>query len=288
MHEHPQRFRIRHRFVPNVNPTRAPPVPASVCAYGLAPLRQQGARLLRPQAGILDLSSHALGSEASQQSRSFDRGASTHHAVGEHPFVSAYLPRTDPTSPFPTLQVTCRVVARKVEPRSLLQPVLASLRSQFDDLEILESSADAIVAGRPATLVKARFSVHELRVRGSRESRRLCWVGRATKKSLRMSGDSTRLDPLKEFRRLYLEPTAHREMLTPSTAVLDTLSPGERVVAEKELLGELETRVVDQRVLLALGHFRTEAAVPTLQQHLRKSKQDPTNPRRGCPVGHLP
>ena len=86
-----------------------------------------------------------------------------------------------------------------------------------------------------------------------------------------MSRRSAELGPLDEFRRQFLAPTTHRETLTPSTAVLSTLSPSERLVAKSELLSELEKHAVDRRVLLALGYLRIQAAVPLLREHLQRN-----------------
>ena len=78
--------------------------------------------------------------------------------LANKPFVSAYLPHNDARSAFPTLQATCRFVPN-LEPSPLLDQLLARTKAQFDDVEVLESSADVIVGGAPATRIKFRFSV---------------------------------------------------------------------------------------------------------------------------------
>lgn len=75
------------------------------------------------------------------------------------PFVYAHLPHEELHSPFPTLQAACRVLAAHLTPKELLPDLISQLERQFGDFHLLESTARAIVGGRQATLIKARFTL---------------------------------------------------------------------------------------------------------------------------------
>lgn len=75
------------------------------------------------------------------------------------PFVYAHLPHSQPDSPFPTLQASCRALSSQVDPEALLPQMVAQLERQFPDLELIEQTALAIVGGCKATSIRARFTI---------------------------------------------------------------------------------------------------------------------------------
>jgi hypothetical protein len=75
------------------------------------------------------------------------------------PFVSAHRPHDDPSSAYPTLQAACRFSPTAHKPEVLLPQMVATLSRQFADFELLEQTADAIVGGAQAIVIRSRFTL---------------------------------------------------------------------------------------------------------------------------------
>ncbi len=97
---------------------------------------------------------------------------------GPLPFVCLERPIPTPHHPRPMLRVGCRPVASHgaAEIRCLLERQALALREELDEVELLTSTFDAILAGHRAAHVRFRYTV---RVR----ERRQCWPMRVLARS---------------------------------------------------------------------------------------------------------
>ena len=87
--------------------------------------------------------------------------------LAQVPFVSFLFDHGRPDEPFPTAQATCRPLRTPaaLDRAELLRVQLGVLRHAFPDLNVVEATARGIVAGRPANIVKAHFSVRNKQAR---------------------------------------------------------------------------------------------------------------------------